>query len=209
MKGGNEMNEANENAVIPEQPKKPSAAYETTGLLYDFVEMLGVVAVILMLIFSFVVRLNIVDGSSMVDTLHDKEYVVVAELGYKPVRGDIVVVDDQTATPYDHPIVKRVIATGGQTVDIDFTTWTLTVDGEVVDESAYRHLEGATLTSDYPFPITVPEGRVFVLGDNRNKSADSRQIEIGCVDERCVVGKAVARIFPLKAVTLFKNPYEA
>lgn len=204
------MNEAKMSDRLPEEsPKKTSASYEMTGLLYDFVEMLGVVAVILMLVFSFVIRLNIVDGSSMVDTLHDREYVIVAELGYTPVRGDIVIVDDQSAVPYDHPIVKRVIATGGQTVDIDFTTWTLTVDGEVVDESAYRHLEGSTLTAEYPFPITVPDGSIFVLGDNRNYSADSRQIEIGCVDERCVVGHAVARIFPIGSATLFKNPYGA
>ena len=129
-----------------EEEKKPGAV----GFLYDMVEMLGLVSVVLMLIFAFVVRLNVVDGDSMKQTLHDGEYLVVAELCYTPARGDIVVIHDVTAKPYDNPIVKRVIATAGQTVDIDFDTWTLTVDGEVVDESAYRYLIGVQFSDHGP-----------------------------------------------------------
>ncbi len=186
-----------------EEEKKPGAV----GFLYDMVEMLGLVSVALMLIFAFVIRLNVVDGDSMKQTLHDGEYLVVAELCYTPARGDIVVIHDVTAKPYDNPIVKRVIATAGQTVDIDFDTWTLTVDGEVVDESAYRYLNGRLLRSEYSFPITVPEGEIFVLGDNRNNSADSRQVEIGTVDVRCVVGRAVCRLLPPGEFKIFSNPY--
>lgn len=181
-------------------PKKPS---DYIGAVYEIIEMLGTVTVFVLVLFAFVVRLNIVDGQSMEQTLHHGEYLAVSGLFYEPEPGDIVIVHDISAFPYNEPIVKRVIATEGQTVDIDFTTWTLTVDGEVIDEP-YRYLAGdMTLTADYAFPITVGEGEIFVLGDNRNHSADSRQSEIGCVDTRCVVGKALARLAPIDRFTIF------
>ena len=219
------MNEPIENEQrIPEEPETTAAPEQTAApeetaaeksaapkgvaaFLYDMVEMFGLVTVVLMLIFAFVIRLNVVDGDSMKQTLHNGEYLAVTELGYTPRRGDVVVVHDVTAVPYNRPIVKRVIATGGQTVDIDSENWILTVDGEVVDESAYRYLAGRLLLPEYDFPITVPEGEIFILGDNRNNSADSRQIEIGTVDERCVVGRAVFRLFPLSDFTCLGDPY--
>ena len=113
-------------------------------------------------------------------------------------------IHDIAAAPYDAPLVKRVIAVGGQEVQIDFNSWTLRVDGEVVEEP-YRYLDVgyATLTAEYGmdgsgiFTCSVPEGAVFVMGDNRNHSGDSRQIEIGCIDERCIVGRAYFRLAPL------------
>ncbi|MBQ5821347.1 MAG: signal peptidase I [Clostridia bacterium] len=187
-------------------PEKKSG--NILGEIYELCEMLGVVTICVMLIFAFFVRLNVVDGHSMDKTLAHGQYLVVSDFLYDPTPGDIVVVHDITATPYDKPIVKRVIATEGQVVDIDFSTWTLTVDGEVVEES-YRWLDPARmpLTAEYSFPITVPEGEIFVLGDNRHNSADSRQSEIGTIDERCVVGKAYMRVFPFGEFEVFKNPY--
>lgn len=189
-----------------EPPKPPRTLRDYLGDVYELAEMLGVVSVTIMLVFAFVCRLNIVDGHSMDMTLANGEYLAVSDLFYEPEAGDIVIVHKINADPYDNPIVKRVIATEGQTVDIDFATWTLKVDGEVIDEP-YRYLDGGPLlTSDWTFPVTVGENEIFVMGDNRNNSADSRTGEIGMIDKRCVVGKAYARIFPMNQFEVFENP---
>ena len=176
--------------------------------LYDIVEVLATVTVAVTLLYAFAVRLQIVDGSSMLNTLHDKERLLVTGLCYEPRRGDIVIIHKIDAAPYDRPIVKRVIAVGGQTVDIDFDTWTLKVDGEVVEES-YRWLDPSrqTLRCAYPLPVTLGEDEIFVMGDNRNNSADSRTAELGPVDLRCVVGRALVRVAPFSAFTVFENPF--
>ena len=189
-------------ATAAEIAKNPRARRMVTA--YEAVEMISSVVIFVMLCFAFVTLLNIVDGHSMDVTLADREYLAVSDLGYTPRAGDIVVIHDIAAAPYDAPLVKRVIAVGGQSVEIDFNSWTLRVDGEVVNEP-YRYLDVgyATLTAEYGmdddgvFTCAVPEGMVFVMGDNRNHSGDSRQIEIGCIDERCVVGRAYFRISPL------------
>ncbi len=192
--------------VPEEEPKEKRTLRDWLGDIYELVEMLGIISVTLMLLFAFVIRLNIVDGHSMDMTLADGEYLAVSGLLYDPEPGDIVIVHKINADPYDNPIVKRVIATEGQTVDIDFSTWTLKVDGEVIDEP-YRYIsDDPLLTSDWNFPVTVGENEIFVMGDNRNNSADSRTSEIGMIDKRCVVGKAYVRIFPMQKFEVFKNP---
>lgn len=187
-------------------PKEKRTLREYLGDIYELLEMLGIVSATIMLMFAFVFRLNIVDGHSMDMTLTHGEYLGVSDLLYEPAPGDIVIVHKINADPYDNPIVKRVIATEGQTVDIDFSTWTLRVDGEVIDEP-YRYISNDyLLTSDWTFPVTVGENEIFVMGDNRNNSADSRTEEIGMIDERCVIGKAYVRIFPMNKFELFENP---
>ncbi len=189
--------------VIP-QPYVMQGGKKLAAEIFEILEMLASVTICVMLCFAFVARLNIVDGHSMDQTLADRQYLVVSDVLYTPEAGDIVVVHDITASPYDAPIVKRVIATGGQTVEIDFKTWTLTVDGVVVEEP-YRYLNPdlGLLTANYNmdadgcFRVTVPEGEIFVMGDNRNGSGDSRQYALGTIDERCVVGRAYFRIFPM------------
>lgn len=184
------------------------------GSVSELVEMLGLVTVAVMLLFAFVVRLNIVVGESMEQTLTEGEYLVVSDMFYDPKAGDIVIVHEIDADPYDEPIVKRVIATEGQTVDIVFgneNVWTLYVDEKKVEEP-YRYIvpnkiTHGTVTAEYALPITVGEGQVFVMGDNRNNSADSRSEAIGLVDERCIVGKAIVRVLPIDRFTIFKNPF--
>lgn len=173
------------------------------GGFYELADMIAAVTVVVLLLFAFIGRISIVDGPSMEQTLYHNDHLLVWQFLYEPEAGDIVLVHDISADPYSETIVKRVVAVGGQTVDIDFDTWTLTVDGEVIEED-YRYLsDSPTLTADYSFPITLAEDEVFVLGDNRNHSADSRQIEIGPIDKRCIIGKAVARYFPLDRIEIF------
>ena len=181
-------------------------------IVYEYIETFVIAACIVLLAYSFVARLCAVDGPSMNNTLTHGEMLVVTELGFEPEYGDIVVFHE-TSTPekpygLDKLVVKRVIATEGQTVTIDFNTWTLKIidkDGaeRILDESAYRYLDPTrpTVTSDYVddnniMTVEVPEGQVFLMGDNRNNSLDSRDSRIGLVDERRILGKAVFRLTP-------------
>ncbi len=182
-------------ATIKEE--KTSIAKE----MFDIFEILVIAACVVLLLYSFVSRLCVVSGGSMDQTLADRQMLVVSNINYTPDTGDILVFH-QTGT-LNEPVVKRVIATEGQTVDIDFDTWTVTItdtDGtvSVLDESEYMYLkEGYTImTSDWEYPLEVPEGHLFVMGDNRNHSTDSRSRWVGLVDERRVIGKAIYRLSP-------------
>ena len=162
--------------------------------LYEWVQALVCSVLAVVLLFTFVIRLIGVDGSSMVPTLqHQDRLLVLNSLWYDDYRyGDIVVLRKDAFM--DSPIVKRVIAVGGQTVDIDFDTGSVYVDGVLLKEEYINEL---TLTEEgIEFPITVPEGSIFVLGDNRNHSSDSRHIRLGTVDNRYVIGKALFLLFP-------------
>ena len=170
------------------QPR--GAGYEIYMLLHDLVYILAAVT----LVFVFAIRLVGVDGDSMYPTLHNSDYLaLLSNVFYNdPQAGDIVVM----TVPYfeDEPIVKRVIATEGQTVDIDFVTGAVYVDGELLHEDYISEL---TFTEEgTEFPLTVPEGSLFVMGDNRNHSNDSRDARLGTVDTRYVIGRAVVLAFP-------------
>ena len=166
----------------------------------DYVEVFVVALSLVIIIFSFFIRICKVQGPSMENTLYEDEKLIVTNIGYTPKRGDIIVFH-QTGT-LNEPVVKRVIATAGETVDIDFDDYgkvTITdVDGNtfVLDEIDYKNLDStyAYIKSDYELPYTVPEGCVFVMGDNRNHSTDSRSLLIGPVDERRILGKVILRI---------------
>lgn len=173
--------------------------------LFEWIEMILLSACIVLLIFTFVARPAKVDGASMENTLHDEEMLLISDLFFEPKRGDIIVFQKINSTHPD-PIVKRVIATEGETIDIDFDTWKVTItdaNGETftLDESEYRKLAtDARITSDLDFPITIDEGQLFVMGDNRNHSMDSRSSQIGLVDKNEVIGKVLIRLFPLNKI---------
>ena len=163
--------------------------------LFDWVEVIVLSASFAFLLFTFILRLAVVDGNSMMNTLHNKEMLIISDLMYTPDNGDIIVCNSYG---YPNPVVKRVIAKGGQTVDIDFENWVVTVDGKELDEPYVRKIDGAPMKDlGVSFPLTVPEGYVFVLGDNRNESLDSRDARIGLIDERHILGEVKFRIAPL------------
>ena len=160
--------------------------------LLEWYEALISAALVLVLIFSFFFRIIQVDGESMVPTLQNGDKLIVWGAGYEPQRGDVVIVDSYTA--YGKPLVKRVIAKGGDTVSIDYATGTVAVNGEVLQEDYIA--EPTYLGYDVQFPYTVPEGTVFVMGDNRNQSLDSRSTYVGCIDERDILGKVLVCFMP-------------
>ena len=154
--------------------------------------MCSVLAVVVL--FTFGARLIGVDGHSMLPTLQngDRMLVLNAMLYHDYQYGDVVVLRKDTFLK--EPIVKRVIATAGQTVDIDFDSGTVYVEGEALREDYVNEL--TFLEEGTEFPLTVPEGHIFVMGDNRNRSSDSRDSNLGTVDTRYVIGRAVAVAFP-------------
>lgn len=163
--------------------------------LYEWVQSLVGSVLVVVAIFTFVIRMMGVDGHSMLNTLqHGDRLLVVNSLLYHDYKyGDIVILRKDGVFD-DDPIVKRVIAVEGQTVDIDFTEGIVYVDGEVLEEDYIR--EPTYNAEGTEFPLTVPEGSIFVMGDNRNGSSDSRDYRLGTVDTRYVIGKAAFLIFP-------------
>ena len=160
--------------------------------LYEWIESSVMAVIFVVLLFTFVARTSVVSGQSMIQTLQHNDMLIVSRLGFSAQPGDIVV----ATKPYyaNEPIVKRIIATEGQSVDIDFKKGVVYVNGEALEEPyvntpTNRHY-------DMDFPLTVPDGFVFLMGDTRNGSLDSRSTEIGLVDKRYLLGKAYWRFLP-------------
>ena len=171
--------------------------------LLDYMEIFVVAICVVVAIFSFSgFRLCTVSGPSMENTLFHGEKLITANLFYTPKRGDVVVFHQtsENENGFNEPIVKRVIGVAGDTVTIDYQTWTVTVtdaDGNVtVVDEPYRKVVDYNPYSSRPISVYVEEGTVFVMGDNRNHSADSRDGRIGLVDTRRILGKVVMRISP-------------
>ncbi|MBQ8390213.1 MAG: signal peptidase I [Oscillibacter sp.] len=163
--------------------------------LYETVKALVGVVVAVTLVFTFALRVFNVSGGSMRHTLQNGDKLLVVN---RPLCGDIgqgdIVILAKKSFRDGEPIVKRVIAAGGQTVDIDFSEGVVYVDGQALSEPYTR--EPTYQEEGLEFPVTLGENEVFVMGDNRNDSSDSRHSDIGCVDLRNVMGKAVALLIP-------------
>ncbi|MBE6797157.1 MAG: signal peptidase I [Ruminococcaceae bacterium] len=169
---------------------------------FDWLEILVTAIVLLVVLFTFIFKVVTIDGPSMENTLHNGERIVISNIGADAKSGDIVVISRNqnnivADTDAAAPIIKRVIATEGQIVDIDFETGVVYVDGVALDESYVK--TPTNVKFDINFPVSVPEDCVFVLGDNRNNSTDSRSSLIGdhgMIDKRYILGKVVLRVLP-------------
>ncbi|WP_407724311.1 signal peptidase I [Ruminococcus sp. JL13D9] len=165
-----------------------------TAGLYDWIRCIVFAIAIVVVCLTFVFRLVDVDGTSMNDTLQTNDKVIVTNLFYQPNNNDIVVISH--GAEYKKPIIKRVIAKEGQTIKLDKENDRIIVDGVVIDEP---YIKGTTFSGNYgnnDIPEVIPEGKLFVMGDNRQVSLDSRSTEIGLIDVKDVIGKAQVVAFP-------------
>lgn len=167
--------------------------------VYDWLETLAFAFAFVLIVFTSIMRVVTVDGRSMHYTLDHGDKLVISDVLYEPKYGDIIVVSNERT---GKPIIKRVIATEGQTVDFDFESWTVTVDGVPLDEPYINDEEkefGIPLVEgyEYNYPFTVSEGCVFAMGDNRNHSSDSRHY--GEFREEDIMGRVILRLFPFDA----------
>lgn len=203
---------------LPEEPVAPVRRPISHEIL-EWLEVLVTAIVAVVVIFTLFFRVATISGDSMLNTLHggdsngkNADKVIITNLAYKPKYGDIVVVSRNIENSVDgqatseEPIIKRVIAVGGQTVDIDFEKGIVYVDGVALKEDYISN--PTTDKYDVDFPVYVPEGYIFVLGDNRGNSKDSRDSRIGengLIDTRYVLGHAVYRIFPFDRIGRLDN----
>lgn len=186
------------------QAEEPEQQPRQKGLdLFEWLQLLMGCVLIAVILFNCSARLTRVDGNSMDNTLKDGEMMLVWSLGYSPKQGDIVVLNKTDEVTKQllggKAIVKRVIATGGQTVDIDYTTGTVYVDGTPLEEPYIReemYLPGNPMM--YNTHWEIPEGSIFVMGDNRNYSTDSRHEMVGPIDEDYILGKVVFALWPME-----------
>ncbi|MDD7185659.1 MAG: signal peptidase I [Ruminococcus sp.] len=214
MKDENNM-EVQENAEkSSENENKGNSEKKGKKLLRDIIDIAESTAItmfIVILLFTYILHPVNVVGTSMVPTLQDEDKVFMTTIIPDISYGDIIVIDNDKAYLLDENdevvsrdsyqlnecIIKRVIAEGGQTVDIDFSTGNVTVDGNILDEP---YINAPTLTDEgaFDFPITVPEGYYFVMGDNRNASSDSRHPYVGFIKKSQIYGKAIIRYAPFE-----------
>jgi len=172
--------------------------------IFEWMEAIVASFILVVLIFTFLFRVVLVDGNSMNMTLHNQDRVLVFDLMYQPKRGDVVVVTN--ATEANIPIIKRVIGLGGDTIRIDYETGEVFVNDSKALPENYIFEPMEPPDGEPLYEVEVPPGTVFVMGDNRNFSDDSRNPRVGMVDTQLILGKAIFRIFPLSDFGKIHSP---
>jgi len=189
--------------LLPQQPEQEQEPAPRPGAgLFEWLQIITGCVLAMVLLINCAFRLSQVKGSSMDNTLQDGELILLWSLGYQPRQGDIIVLNKTPVVlpgwSRDEAIVKRVIAVGGQTVDIDYAAGLVYVDGQPLDEPYIREeMYLPFVSSMMNTHWEVPEDSVFVLGDNRNESTDSRYDELGCIHSDYILGKAVLALWPM------------
>lgn len=199
----------NINEIQEQKMTEPENKKSLARDLLEIAESTFITVFVIVLIFTYLLHPVNVVGTSMVPTLNNDDRIFMSTITANLSYGDIIVIDndaayllddngevyESTSYPFNECIIKRIIACGGQTVDIDFNTGEVTVDGVVLDEPYINDIttrnEGA-----FDFPLVVPEGYYFVMGDNRNHSSDSRNSAVGFIKQDQIYGKAVIRYSP-------------
>ena len=168
---------------------------------YEAIETLVLPVIVITFLILFVCRVIVVQGDSMNNTLLSGEKVITTNFFYKAEKGDIVVTDGRIHD--GKPLIKRVIATGGDTIKIDYSTGDVYVNGDCLEEN---YIKEKIDTDEHrnDIEMTIPEGYLFLMGDNRNNSLDSRSSEIGIVNEKEILGKAIFRITPISRIGFIK-----
>lgn len=174
--------------------KKKAAA------IFEWYDLAVFSLAIMIFFFLFCVRVLSASGVSMEPTIESGDRVAIQTAFYTPKAGDVIVIDSYTA--YGDPLVKRIIGMPGDVVDIDFISGIVSVNGTALEESYTAAL--TQLNYDVQFPVTVPEGCVFIMGDNRMLSLDSRSSQVGFIDKRAIVGKAFFCVMPLNRMGFIK-----
>jgi signal peptidase I len=188
---------------MKKQPGEPVTIHikksDAINSVYDWLGSFIFAAVVVVVALTFFIRIVDIDGKSMLPTLVDKEKVVITNYISSPENGDIVIISH--GVKYKDPLVKRVIATGGQKLNIDFKNDKVSVDGKVINEP---YIQGKTIQEDGKIPSVIPKGKVFVMGDNREESSDSRGTRIGLIDEKDIIGHVRCVVFPFNKIRFVK-----